>query len=108
MIDRSQWMAVACPTCGTAEGAECCRDGATCPDPHGKRVQRAREEADFWAWVDDRIRATGQSEQSILDSIRQPGWTGRRARSSVPARRVIPMPPPDRKMAAAGDFGDAA
>lgn len=45
-----------------------------------------RYDADFWGWVDSRMQdpdTAGMTEQQFLDGIKQPGYTGRRAR--VPA-----------------------
>lgn len=42
----------------------------------------AQSEVDFWAWVGDRMAATGKSEQEILDAVKVPGFTGRKARTA--------------------------
>ncbi len=45
-------------------------------------MQKMREcdEANFWDWVDEQIYYFGKSEQEILDAVRTPGYTGRKAR----------------------------
>lgn len=110
MLSRAQILNVTCPTCGAAPGTPCLKGnrGKQRAD-HPRRVQRAGEEVDFWNWVDDRVRMSGRSEQEVLDSIRLPGWTGRKARTRIPAA-VIEMPVRmyDRRRASAGDFDDAA
>lgn len=102
-------MTIACPRCGAPAGAECRRDGEANTAPHQARIRRAREEADFWSWVDERLAdpTCSLTEQELLDSIALPGWSGRKARTAQP-RRVIPMPVRDGKLAAAGDYDDAA
>jgi hypothetical protein len=67
--------------------------------------QSANDEADFWAWVDRRLEdadTAGMSEQQFLDSVKQPGWTGRKARTNLPSGNVVSMPPRDRKTPGAG------
>jgi hypothetical protein len=38
--------------------------------------------AHFWLWVEDRMAATGQTEQQVLDNVRTPGFTGRKQRAA--------------------------
>lgn len=102
MINRQTWISVACPVCGATVGTDCRWDGGAKPTPHRRRIQRAQEEADFWEYVDHQVRVTGRSEQQVLDDIRLPGWTRRKARTNPPAPRVIAMPVRDGRMAAAG------
>jgi hypothetical protein len=42
--------------------------------------EKEEDERNFWAWVDERLQDTGKDEQSFLDSLRIPGYTGLRAR----------------------------
>ena len=42
-------------------------------------------EQSFWDHIEWRMEATGQSEQDVLDSIRQPGFIGRKARGTQPS-----------------------
>jgi len=71
------------------------------PDEVTEAIERARERAatiaaekraksqideweqSFWQWVDDRMSEpanAGKSEQEFLDSVKTPGYTGRKAR----------------------------
>jgi hypothetical protein len=55
----------------------------------------------FWQHVEARMKEEGLSEQQVLDTIKTPGWTGRRAR--IRREAVYHATPAlDRKMAAAG------
>jgi hypothetical protein len=47
-----------------------------------QRSQRetAEREAWFWKWVGERVAIEDKTEQEILDSVRTPGYTGRKAR----------------------------
>lgn len=60
----------------------------TLPD-EDYRVRDAKKNAEeieqfFWDHVDFRMEETGWSEQKVLDSIKQPGFTGRRAGTRPP------------------------
>jgi hypothetical protein len=45
------------------------------------QAQRAEWEAGFWKWVEERLAENpGMTEQQVLDSIKTPGYTGRKAR----------------------------
>jgi hypothetical protein len=46
------------------------------------RERRAEYEKHFWEWVDFRKEMTGLTEQEILDSVREPGYTNRQARGT--------------------------
>ena len=43
-------------------------------------AERVEREADFWRHVEFRMEAEGLSEQQVLDTIRTPGYVGRKAR----------------------------
>lgn len=47
------------------------------------RERLAEYERQFWEWVDFRKEMTGLTEQQILDSVREPGYTNRKARGSM-------------------------
>ena len=50
---------------------------------HGEHKSRAfaqQREREFWTYVDGRKERTGETEQEVLDGIKTPGYTGRRAR----------------------------
>lgn len=102
------WKTVSCARCGADAGKPCRGEfGEPSPVPCMARIRRGREESDFWRFIDDRLAdpTCSMTEQELLDSIAQPGWTGRRAR---PPRNVVPMPAPpsDFRRAAAGDRDD--
>lgn len=84
MIERKYWIRTPCPRCGAAAGVECRSKGVTQQAPHRQRADRARDERSFWAWVDEQVRATGRTEQKVLDSVKAPGWTGLKARTQGP------------------------
>lgn len=44
------------------------------------RQRREQNERDFWNWIDLHIERSGLSEQEILDRVKTPGYTGRKAR----------------------------
>jgi len=46
---------------------------------------REREIAEkwFWTWVEDQVLMTGKTEQQILDEVRAPGYTNRKAREAA-------------------------
>lgn len=50
-----------------------------------RRTRELLEQMDreFWAWVDFRLSepdTAGMTEQQFLDTIKRPGWKGRKAR----------------------------
>lgn len=45
------------------------------------RRESEYREKNFWSHIDDLKETSGMSEQEVLDSIRVPGFTGRKARS---------------------------
>lgn len=51
----------------------------------GAKANEAFLESAFWEHVEWRMETTGQSEQEVLDSIRQPGFIGRKARGTQPS-----------------------
>lgn len=48
------------------------------------RQKEAQEAADryFWLWVEDEMKAKDWTEQQVLDSIKTPGYAGRKARAA--------------------------
>ena len=40
----------------------------------------------FWQHVEDQVAETGETEQEVLNAIKTPGLTGRRARHRMQAR----------------------
>lgn len=101
MIERQFWIQIPCPRCGAGPGSECRSKGVTQQAPHRQRADRARDEASFWAWVDEQVRRTGRTEQQILDGVRAPGWVGLKARTEGPEKAAAVAQ--DYKSAAAGD-----
>jgi hypothetical protein len=113
MISPESILAVTCPRCGAGPGAPCAvgSKGKLRSVQHPARIGRALDERAFWRWIDERLSYPENAhltEQQFLDSIRLPGWTGRKARTKSPAPRVIEMLVHDHKRAAAGDIDDAA
>jgi hypothetical protein len=45
--------------------------------------RKKQDEHDFWAWVDEQVELSGQTEQQVLDGIKTPGYTGRKARGDM-------------------------
>jgi hypothetical protein len=47
---------------------------------HKSRALRERREQEFWAHVEYMKERMGETEQEVLDAIKMPGFTGRKAR----------------------------
>jgi hypothetical protein len=111
MISLENILAVSCPKCGARAGLECrAFRRATRATQHGQRLRRAIEERNFWKWIDTQLadpRNAGMSEQDLLDSVKRPGWMGRKARANS-RTGVVMMPSRDFRKAAAGDSDEAA
>jgi hypothetical protein len=45
------------------------------------RTERDKCEAWFWQWVSEQVEDTGKTEQAVLDGVKYPGFTGRKARN---------------------------
>jgi len=52
-------------------------------------AELAQVEKWFWEWVDYQLEVTGMSEQEFLDTVKQPGFIGRKARSASAADEVF-------------------
>lgn len=50
------------------------------------RSQVQRYDSYFWEWVDSRLQdpdIVGMTEQQFLDTVKMPGWTGMKARTTA-------------------------
>jgi hypothetical protein len=113
MITAEQALKVTCPRCGAGPGAPCVigSRGKIIATYHSQRIGRLIDERNFYRWVDEQLALPKNrrfSEQEFLDTIKRPGWTGMKAGTNPPARKVFQMPLRDFGKAAAGDSDEAA
>jgi len=52
----------------------------------GKESNLETVERWFWQHVEDQMAKTGETEQEVLNAIKTPGFTGRRARQRAQTR----------------------